>query len=392
MRAIVLSGGGAKGAYEVGVWKALRKLHIKYDIVTGTSIGALNGMLMVQHEYYKCLRFWKNLSYEKIYDNFIPSKKAKQMYLNYLNKIIGGGIGMEKMEDMLEEYYKPHKLYSSKISFGVVAYNLSTMEVVNATKKNTRPDKLKKYILASATCFPVFKPYKIGTDTYIDGGYYDNLPINLAIDLGADEIIAVDLGSLGLRKKIKDKKIKITYIAPNNKLDSFLLFDSKAAKRMINLGYNDAMKTFGKLEGNLYTFKKGTISSNHFRYKVKLRNLIESKKEFQIGNLKRFLESRNSKNIMGIIVEDAMEIFKLKVDFIYNSIDLNWLLLDKLDDSEDMKLDAFDIDEIKKILNRDIVVKYIYKSIKKGEKINYKIFSFFTKEFTTAIYLLAIRS
>ena len=47
-RAVVLSGGGSKGSYEIGVWKALRRLHIKYDIVTGTSIGALNGALMTQ--------------------------------------------------------------------------------------------------------------------------------------------------------------------------------------------------------------------------------------------------------------------------------------------------------------------------------------------------------
>lgn len=49
MKAIVLSGGGAKGSYELGVWKALRRLRIKYDIVTGTSIGALNGLLMAQN-------------------------------------------------------------------------------------------------------------------------------------------------------------------------------------------------------------------------------------------------------------------------------------------------------------------------------------------------------
>ena len=42
-RAIVLSGGGSKGSYQIGVWKALRKLKIDYQIVTGTSVGALNG-------------------------------------------------------------------------------------------------------------------------------------------------------------------------------------------------------------------------------------------------------------------------------------------------------------------------------------------------------------
>ena len=52
-RALVLSGGGAKGSYQYGVWKALRKLNIKFDIVTGTSIGAVNGAMIVLGDYKK---------------------------------------------------------------------------------------------------------------------------------------------------------------------------------------------------------------------------------------------------------------------------------------------------------------------------------------------------
>ena len=66
MLAIVLSGGGAKGAYEMGVWKALKKLKIRYQIITGTSIGPLNGMMILQNHFYKCLRMWKNISYDII--------------------------------------------------------------------------------------------------------------------------------------------------------------------------------------------------------------------------------------------------------------------------------------------------------------------------------------
>ena len=58
MRAVVLSGGGSKGSYQIGVWKALRKLKIKYDIVTGTSVGALNGALMVQNKFHKACKLW----------------------------------------------------------------------------------------------------------------------------------------------------------------------------------------------------------------------------------------------------------------------------------------------------------------------------------------------
>ncbi len=60
-RAIALGGGGTKGAYEAGVWKALLELGIEYEIVTGTSIGALNGALMVTREYEKACEIWDTI-------------------------------------------------------------------------------------------------------------------------------------------------------------------------------------------------------------------------------------------------------------------------------------------------------------------------------------------
>lgn len=388
MLAIVLSGGGAKGAYEMGVWKALRRLRIKYQIITGTSIGALNGMLMVQNDFYKCLKMWKNINYDMIYDNFGNVKTTQEMYLAYLNKIIDGGIDTEKIERLIEENYRPNKIYKSKIQFGVVAYSLKSRKVIYATKKNTRPDKLKKYILASATCFPVFKPTKIGTDTLIDGGYYDNLPINLAIDLGATEIIAVDLGSIGFRKRVRNKGIKITYIEPNNKLDSFLMFDSNVTKRMINLGYNDTMKVFKRLEGNLYTFKKGSINNLYYKNKSKILEICQ--KLDYVGNFKDFYNLKEPIKKFNQIVEDTLEIFKIPVDKVYNSRNINKYLFEELDKTDTVEFDKFELDEIKKMFNSAIITKYIYLKLKDCDKINI-VFNFFPKEFAAAIYLLAVR-
>ncbi len=382
MLAVVLSGGGAKGAYEVGVWKALRKMHIKYDIITGTSIGALNGMMMTQNEFYRCIRLWKNINYDVLYDDFKKITSSKEMYLEYLNKIFDGGIDTNKIEQIINEHYKPNKLYNSKIGFGVVSFNLSTRKVVYSTKKNTRPDKLKKYILASATCFPFFKPTKIGTDVLVDGGYYDNLPINLAVELGATEIIAVDLRAVGIRQKIRNKEVKITYISPNNKLDSFLMFDSNVTKRMIKLGYNDTLKKFNKLEGDLYTFKRGTIDNLYFRCINKINDL--SKKLDYIGNFKNLKQKNFYK-----IIEDSLEIFDIAIDKIYNSNEVNKQLFMKLELTDEINFDKFNIDELKKILNREVIAKYIYLKLKKCDKIN-PIFTFFPKEYTTAIYLLAV--
>ena len=388
MLGIVLSGGGAKGAYEMGVWKALRKLNIKYNIVTGTSIGALNGMMMVQKDYYKCLRLWKNINYDVIYDNFDKVTNTKEMYLSYLNKVFEGGINTKKIEQLIESYYRPNKLYNSKIQFGVVAYNLSTKKAVYATKKNTNPDKLKKYVLASATCFPVFQPTKIDNDSLIDGGYYDNLPISLAIELGADEIIAVDLGSIGFLKKIKNKNVKITYIKPNNKLDSFLMFDSNVTPRMINLGYNDAMKAFKRLEGDLYTFKRGTISNLYYRYK---RNIFKICDRIDyVGNFKDLYKSNEPLKRLKKILEDTLEIFEVPVDKIYSSISVNKELFLKFKKVETIKINKFEFEEIKKIFNSSVIVKYIYLKLKNHEKIN-PIFHLFPKEYAAAIYLLAVR-
>ena len=103
MRAIVLSGGGAKGAYQVGVWKALRKLGIKYDIVTGTSIGSVNGLMMVQNDFWKTLWLWSNISFDVIYDVKFPRKystllEKTKIYKNYARYFFkNGGISMDKM-------------------------------------------------------------------------------------------------------------------------------------------------------------------------------------------------------------------------------------------------------------------------------------------------------
>ena len=68
-RALVLGGGGSKGAYELGVWRALDELGISFDIVTGTSIGAMIGAMYVQKQFERCLELWEQLSVDDIIAN-----------------------------------------------------------------------------------------------------------------------------------------------------------------------------------------------------------------------------------------------------------------------------------------------------------------------------------
>ncbi|MBR4934765.1 MAG: patatin-like phospholipase family protein, partial [Anaerotignum sp.] len=66
--AIALEGGGAKGAYEVGVWKALDEVGIKYNAVAGTSVGALNGAMMASRDLETALQLWENVKFSQVFD------------------------------------------------------------------------------------------------------------------------------------------------------------------------------------------------------------------------------------------------------------------------------------------------------------------------------------
>lgn len=117
MKAIVLSGGGARGAYQIGVWKALKKLDIKYDIVTGTSVGALNAALMVQNTFYRALYFWNILTFSNVVDEEIDSDISKiDVYKKYLNSSINGGMKISNLEKTISKALSIKKYINQKLT------------------------------------------------------------------------------------------------------------------------------------------------------------------------------------------------------------------------------------------------------------------------------------
>ena len=284
MKALVLSGGGSKGSYQIGVWKALKKLRIKFDIVTGTSVGALNGALITQKSYFRAIKLWKKINLKLLFgENAIDSTNDFKVMTMYGKEFFkNGGMEVKELEKLIEKEIKYKKLMKSNINYGLVTFNLTTKKPIQITKKDIPKELIGDYLMASASCYPAFKQKDIDGEKFIDGGFFDNLPINLAIEMGADEIIAVDLSAPGFNKAPK-KKIPTTKIKPNNKLTNFLNFYEEGAKRNIKLGYNDTLKKFGKLEGKKYTFKKYTMEKNnkkHFEtFIYLLENILNNEKK-----------------------------------------------------------------------------------------------------------------
>lgn len=254
--ALVFGGGGAKGAYQIGVVKALEELNINYDIITGCSVGSINGAITAQGDWELAKKLWKTLSTEKILD-----LKDETKELNLTDVIEQNGYDYKNLKNLLKQYIDEEKLRKSPVDFGLVTVKYPEMTPLYIFKEDMERGAVVDYILGSSAFFPAMKPHKIGDNLYIDGGFSDNLPINMAIEKGAKRIIAVDLKAIGIIKKPKEKDVKITRISSCYDLGKILEFNSKRAKINMKLGYFDTLKAFSKLDGFKYTFIKNDIST-----------------------------------------------------------------------------------------------------------------------------------
>ena len=259
-RAVVLSGGGSRGSYEIGVWKALKELNIDYQIVTGTSVGSLNGVMMVQGDYDVAVSMWESLTSENIVKLKLSAdgKTPDDVRTIMRDGVLRGGADATPLKETLERVIRPDTFYDSPIDFGLVTVEYPSLRPLTLVKKEIPSDKLIDYLMASSACFPAFQVQRIEGTAYMDGGYYDNLPINLAVDMGADEIIAVRLQAVGREKVVKNKEVKITTITPysGDVLGPFLYFDPSKAQSNIQRGYLDTLRAFGKYHGERYALEK----------------------------------------------------------------------------------------------------------------------------------------
>lgn len=264
--ALVLAGGGSKGAYETGCIKALQELGYNFDIVTGTSIGALNGLLVVQKDYNALYNLWDTMTIndvlkDPIYLDFSfesmisQTNLIKPFFKSYLNE---KGADISPLKNILYKLYDNKKAFASNIDYGIVTVKYPKLSPLEITKKEMQDNEPIEYAIASASCFPAFPIHHIGKQGYIDGGYYDNLPISLAIKMGADKIIAIELNQEPTHEHFVSRE-HITLIRPSYNLGGFLDFDRKVLDWRIRLGYYDTLKTFNKLMGYRFIFNPVTI-------------------------------------------------------------------------------------------------------------------------------------
>lgn len=309
-RAIALGAGGARGAYQIGAWKALRELGVDYDIVVGSSIGSVNGVAMVQDDYDLALDLWKNISVDKIFAGDVDLDFEPQDIIGSTEKLvsllikilINKGLDISPFLDLLNDIVDEDKVRASAREFGIVALRVPLIKGMEITKEKMKVGYMAKYILASSSAFPVFPVCEVDGNKYIDGGYYDSLPINFARNLGAEEVVAIDV-SLSTTHEEELSSNDVIYIKSAWSLGPFLDFDNESIMRNMDLGYNDTMKAYGKYRGFRYTFLLNDEESFNDVALALKKGIEKVDHEMNSQKYKRIRNILNSKNLLDYIAK-----------------------------------------------------------------------------------------
>lgn len=282
---LVLGGGGTMGSYEIGVWKALKELDINITAVSGTSIGAINGAIIAQNDLEWALDFWTNV---KIEDVFSIDKDSLEKYNSewikldfrtllstFRTLLSNGGLDITPLKENMNKYICEDRVRKSPIKLGLVTISLTDLKPIELMIDEIPEGKLNDYLLASAA-LPTFKRHEIDGTVFLDGGFYDNLPVKLLTSHGYKNLITVSLMPFGNKAKTKAKNLNIIAIDPSDQLGGILDFTPNLMKRNIQLGYLDTLKKFNKLGGFYYYIDLKKEDTYYSKFAEKLGNPLKS--------------------------------------------------------------------------------------------------------------------
>jgi NTE family protein len=200
-KALVLSGGSIKGAFQAGALAELLESGFVPDLIYGTSVGSLNGAFLADRAGRAVRRGeepdWPELGQEleKFWLSQLhsPSQVATQrglvpLLVSLLRQTFNGLIDTSPLRSLVEQELDPENLRASPAKFFACAVNLVTGEAIYASEDYSG---ILDYIMAS-TAIPIEMPYvSIGKSPYVDGGVREVAPLKPAIEDGAEEIVCI---------------------------------------------------------------------------------------------------------------------------------------------------------------------------------------------------------
>lgn len=272
-KSLVISGGGALGAYAGGIAENLYKNHNRdYDLVVGTSTGALLAPLIANNNYSKLREAYTSIEQSDIFDYNPFNKKGKIDIIKVLWRIIRNKKTLGESNNLLETVKKYfditdyHLIQSLEKEIVATVYNLTTKQVEYKSSKNMTYDEMCKWIWVSANS-PIFMSlYSENGCDYTDGGVAEHVPIRYAIDKGVKEIDVIIL------KSTEKKRANVKGVLSNLSITLEGMKDEVSSSDVVK-----AM-LLAELEGvkmNLFYMKKGMTENTLQFDKVIMNNWWE---------------------------------------------------------------------------------------------------------------------
>ena len=260
---LVLAGGGAKGAYQMGAWKALKEMNIRFDAIAGVSVGSINGALIAQGDYDKAMELWQSVSIDKGVninetlpdpENLFSKKNWGALFREVIKR---GGIDASPLGNYINTYIDEKKIRESRIPLGIVTVQLNQKASALELFIDDIPEgELVNYLLASSS-IPLVTNIGPEGEKYLDGGVYDNTPVMTLRKRGYNKLIVIDIANIkGVAYNLNFVNSQVVYIKPydTNELGAAFDFDPELNKKRMQMGYLDTKKAFGELLGNIYHF------------------------------------------------------------------------------------------------------------------------------------------
>lgn len=295
--AIALEGGGAKGAYQTGVWKALDEAGIKFNAVSGTSVGALNAALMCMGDLERAQQLWSDIRLSNVVNVDEEGERRLKRLMNGEEKSLhelfrqladivkNRGLDVAPLRDWVRKIVDAEAIKKSGVELFITTVSLSERKGMELRLNDLSGDEICDMLLASSY-HPSFRLEKLGGKLYADGCFVDSLPDHVLVKNGYKDIIAVRLPGLGLEKPFrKPADVNITTISTNSDLGFVLNFDAELSKRNMIIGYHDAKRVLYGLYGKAYYIDRSMSEREALEW------LYENYMEEGMG-LRYFLEHR----------------------------------------------------------------------------------------------------
>ncbi len=262
---LVLEGGGARGAYQIGAWRALSEAGVKIKGVAGTSVGALNGAFVCMNDLAKAEQVWCDMKYSRVFkigDEMIDGLLSRGLAEsdlaelgNSVRQIVSDrGLDITPLKELIAETLDPEKIRNSPVEFYATTFSLTERREIDFDMRSATDGEMRDMLLASSY-LPGFKAEKLGGKYYMDGGTVNNVPLNVLAKRGYKDVIVIRIYGVGVdREKLFDlpDDMDLYRIEPETALGGILDLDGARIRKNMTLGYYDAKRLIYGLCGRGY--------------------------------------------------------------------------------------------------------------------------------------------